>query len=46
MLTPGTKALSRKEALTLLEELADVRGRLDRLTLGLRRLVDEAERRR
>lgn len=41
MLTPGTNALSREEALALLEELADVETRLDRLRRGVRRLVDE-----
>lgn len=41
MLTPGTKVLSREEALALLEELAEVQGRLDRLRSGIRRLVDD-----
>ncbi len=45
MLTPGSKVLSREEALTLLEELSEVRRRLDRLTLGLRRLVQDSEQR-
>lgn len=42
MLTPGVEALSRKEALSLLEELADLQQRLDHLQAGLRRLLNEA----
>jgi hypothetical protein len=41
MLTPGVRALTREEALTLVEELADVQARLDRLRDGLRRLIAE-----
>jgi hypothetical protein len=43
MLTPGVGALSREEALVLLEGLTSVRERLDKLQLGLRRLLDETE---
>jgi hypothetical protein len=45
MLTPGVGALSREEALALLEELAAVRERLDKLQIGLRQLLDEPESR-
>lgn len=41
MLTPGVRALTREEALTLVEELADVQAQLDRLRDGLRRLIAE-----
>lgn len=41
MLSPGAQALSREEALTILEELADVQHHLDHLKGGLRRLIDE-----
>ena len=41
MLQPGTKALSREDAMRLISELQDVEGRLKRLKLGLQRLVDE-----
>lgn len=39
MLTPGVRALTREEALELVEELAKVRERLDRLEQGLRALL-------
>ena len=39
---PGVSALSREQALDLLEELADVRGRLERLRADLRKIVDES----
>ncbi len=39
MLTPGVRALTREEALELVEELADVRERLERLEQGLRALL-------
>ena len=43
MLTPGAQApIERNEALRLLDELADVEQRLERLRSGLRRLVDES----
>ena len=41
MLQPTAMALSREEALALLEELAEVQRRLERLRAGLRRLVNE-----
>jgi hypothetical protein len=41
MLTPGVKALSREEALRLVEELAAVQDQLDRLRDGLRRLIED-----
>jgi hypothetical protein len=41
MLQPGTKALSREEAMRLIAELQDVEGRLKRLKNGLQRLVAE-----
>jgi hypothetical protein len=41
MLQPGTKALSREDAMRLIAELQDVEGRLKRLKVGLQRLVDE-----
>jgi hypothetical protein len=41
MLQPGTKALSREDAMKLIAELQDVEGRLKRLKVGLQRLVDE-----
>jgi hypothetical protein len=43
MLTPGTKALTREEALLLFQELGDVRTRLDPLRNALRQLADEEE---
>jgi hypothetical protein len=39
MLTPGVGALTREEALELVEELADVRERLERLGQGMRALL-------
>lgn len=39
MLTPGDRALTREEALRLVEELAAVQAQLDRLRDGLRRLI-------
>jgi hypothetical protein len=41
MLQPGTKALSREDAMRLIAELQDVEGRLKRLKVGLQRLVDD-----
>jgi hypothetical protein len=43
MLTPGVPALSREEAISLLKELTELQERLDRLQVGLRQLLDEAE---
>lgn len=43
MLTPGVRALTREEALDLVEELADVRKRLDQLEEGLRALLADIE---
>lgn len=42
MLTPGAMALRREEACALLEELADVEERLDRLKASLRKLAEDA----
>lgn len=43
MLTPGAQApIERNEALRLIDELADVEERLERLRSGLRQLVDES----
>ena len=42
MLTPGARALTREQALALMEELQDVQQRLAQLRAALRRLVDEA----
>ena len=39
MLTPGVRALTREEALRLVEELAAVQAQLDRLRDGLRQLI-------
>lgn len=44
MLTPGVPAVSREEAISLLEELAEVQGRRDRLRAGLRELLDDDAR--
>ncbi len=44
MLTPGVPALTREEALRLLEELAALEARLDTLRAGLRGLLDQADR--
>ncbi len=41
MLTPGMRALTREEALQLVEELAEVQAQLDRLRDGLRRLIKD-----
>jgi hypothetical protein len=43
MLTPGVPALSREDALSLLEGLTELQERLDRLHVGLRQLLDQAE---
>lgn len=41
VLSPGTPALSRQEAMRLLHELVDLQENLDRLRVaGLRRLID------
>jgi hypothetical protein len=43
MLRPGANAsLSREEAIRLITEVADLQARLERLRVGLRRLVDES----
>lgn len=41
MLSPGVQALSREDAIRLVEELTAVQDRLDHLRDGLRRLIDE-----
>lgn len=41
MLTPGVRALTREEALRLVEELAAVQAQLDRLREGLRSLHED-----
>jgi hypothetical protein len=41
MLTPGTKAITREDALLLFQELGEVRDRLNRLRRTLRQLADE-----
>jgi hypothetical protein len=41
MRQPGTKALSREDAMRLIAELQDMEGRLTRLKVGLQRPVDE-----
>ena len=41
MLQPGSKALSREDAMKLISELQDLEVRLKRLKVGLQRLVDE-----
>ncbi|HSH23787.1 MAG TPA: hypothetical protein VK975_06985 [Acidimicrobiales bacterium] len=41
MLTPGVPALTREDALRLVEELAQVQTQLDRLREGLRRLLED-----
>jgi hypothetical protein len=41
MLTPGVRALTREEALRLVEELAAVQTQLERLRDGLRRLIED-----
>ena len=42
MLTPGAQALTREQALDVLEELQDVQRRLGALRSELRRLADDA----
>jgi hypothetical protein len=42
MLTPGQSALSREQALELLQDLADTEQRLERLKFALRTMADEA----
>lgn len=42
MLSPGVQALTREDAIALVEELAAVQDRLDHLREGLRRLIDES----
>jgi hypothetical protein len=41
MLTPGSMAMRREDAMQMLGELADVQKRLDRLRDGLRALLYE-----
>ena len=44
MLPPGAPAsLSREEAMRLITEVSDLQARIERLRLGLRALVEEAE---
>ena len=44
MLNPGaTASLSREEAIRLISEVGELQARLDRLRVGLRQLVEEAE---
>jgi len=43
MLTPGVSALTREEALTILEELTSLQERLNRLKSGLRELLNETD---
>jgi hypothetical protein len=43
MLSPGVSALTREEAVRLVEELVEAQGRIDQLIAGLRRLLDEAQ---
>ena len=44
MLNPGAAAsLSREEATGLITDVAELQARLERLRIGLRQLVDEAE---
>jgi hypothetical protein len=40
MLGPGASAMTREDAMRLVGELGEVRGRLDRLCDGLRSLLD------
>lgn len=42
LLAPGVRALTRVESLELVEELAELRSRLDRLEDGLRALLADA----
>ena len=41
MLSPGVRALTREEAIGLVEELAEVQDQLGRLREGLRRLIED-----
>jgi hypothetical protein len=41
MLSPGTKALSREEAMRLIVELDELHGRLQRLRRELQRVLDD-----
>lgn len=41
MLSPGSKVMTREEAMLLFQELGEVRDRLNTLRRELRRLVDE-----
>jgi len=44
MLNPGaTASLSREEAIRLITEVADLQAGLERLRVGLRELIDEAD---
>jgi hypothetical protein len=43
MLTPGVQALTREEALRLVEELVQLQAHLDRLRDGLRRLIADMD---
>lgn len=40
MLTPGAGALTREQAIELIDELSDVQRRLEDLRDGLRQLID------
>ena len=42
MLSPGVQALTREDAIALVEELTAVQDRLDHLREGLRRLIDDS----
>ena len=42
MLSPGVQALTREDAIALVEELTAVQDRLDHLRVGLRRLIDDS----
>lgn len=42
MLSPGVQALSREDAIRLIEELTAVQDRLDHLRDGLRQLIEES----
>jgi hypothetical protein len=44
MLTPGSMAMKREDAMRLLGDLGEVQGRLDQLRDGLRALLGEADR--
>ena len=43
MLQPGALAMKREDAMRLLGELGDVKGRLDRLCDGLRALLGDED---